>query len=284
MLPPSAIVTGAASGLGRALCLRLARDGWRLAVCDLDEQGSAETLRLVEEVGGSGRIERLDVANRGEWEALRERLKADWPHVDLLVNNAGVGGAGDVGLFSLEDWHWLLNIDLWGAIYGCHTFLDWLKASPRGGYIINVASMAGYAAPPGMAAYNVAKAGVVALSETMYGELRPQGVGVSVVCPTFFRTNIIDGSRMSGDEHRQVAEKLMGMSRMTADDVAHWAIQAMHRKQLHVIVSWRGRLIWRLKRLAPRMFTKFAASEYKKMMDHARENPEPVKGRDVLGS
>lgn len=277
MHPPSAIVTGAASGLGRALCVRLARDGWRLAICDLDETGSAATLQLVEEAGGSGRIETLDVADRRHWESLCERLQADWPHLDLLVNNAGVGGAGEVGKFSLEDWQWLLEINLWGAIYGCHTFVDWLKANPRGGYIINVASAAGFAAPPGMAAYNVAKSGVVALSETMYGELRSQGVGVSVVCPTFFRTNIITSSRVSGDEHRQVAERLMGMSRMTADDVAHWAVQAMHRKQLHVIVSWRGRLMWRLKRFLPRLFTKIVASEYKKTMDHARENPEPAK-------
>lgn len=284
MHPPSAIVTGAASGLGRALCVRLARDGWRIAICDLNETGSAETLQLVEAAGGSGRIERLDVADSGEWQSLRERLQADWPHLDLLVNNAGVGGGGEVGLFSLDDWQWLLGISLWGAIYGCHTFVDWLKASPRGGYVINVASAAGFAAPPGMAPYNVAKSGVIALSETMYGELRPQGVGVSVVCPTFFKTNIIGSSRMTGDEQRQVAEKLMGLSRMSADDVAEWTIRAMRRRRLYVVVSWRARLIWRLKRLAPRWFSKVAASEYKKMMDHARENPTPVVSEKVLGS
>jgi NADP-dependent 3-hydroxy acid dehydrogenase YdfG len=103
----TAIVTGAASGLGRALCERLARDGFLIAICDIDLTGAAETLARVEAAGGSGRIEPLDVADPLAWQSLRERLEHDWPHLDLLVNNAGVAVSGDVGRCSLDDWRWI---------------------------------------------------------------------------------------------------------------------------------------------------------------------------------
>ena len=152
-----AIVTGAASGLGRALCERLARDGYEIALCDIDTVGAAQTLLRVEAAGGSGRVERLDVADPADWEALRARLARDWPQLDLLVNNAGVAVSGDVGRCPLDDWRWIFDANLWGVIHGCHVCVDWLKCNPRGGHIINTASLASIGSFPGMAAYNVTK-------------------------------------------------------------------------------------------------------------------------------
>src|SRR5690242_4032904 len=105
--PRNAIITGAASGLGRALAVRLARDRWHIAICDINDACSEETLRLVRSAGGSGQVEHLDVTDPDAWQALRDRLEPDWEQLDLLVNNAGVAGAGEVGEFSLEDWHWI---------------------------------------------------------------------------------------------------------------------------------------------------------------------------------
>src|SRR6185312_10510780 len=112
----------------------------------------------------------------------------------LVINNAGVAVGGRVGEVALDDWRWIMGVNLWGVIHGCHVFATQLRAQGSG-HILNVASAAGLLAPPGMAPYNVTKAAVVALSETLRGELRDAGVGVTVLCPTFFRTNIAASSR-----------------------------------------------------------------------------------------
>ena len=150
----TAIVTGGASGLGRALCERLARDGYLIAICDIDLTGAAETLARVVAAGGSGRVEPLDVTDPAGWQALRERLEHDWPQLDLLVNNAGVVVSGDVGRCSLDDWRWIVDANLWGMIHGCHVCVDWLKRNPHGSHVINTSSLAAIGSFPGMAAYN----------------------------------------------------------------------------------------------------------------------------------
>jgi len=112
------LITGAASGLGRAIALRLARDSWNLALADVNDAGLEESLRLVRQAGGDGFVEHLDVRNFDEWEALRDRLQARWPQLDLLVNNAGVAGSGRVGEYSIENWHWIIDVNLWNGIHG----------------------------------------------------------------------------------------------------------------------------------------------------------------------
>lgn len=250
----NAIITGAASGLGRALAVRLAADGWRIALADVDAAGSEQTLSLVEAAGGAGQVEYLDVARLEEWESLRARLRAEWSHLDLLINNAGVAGYGDMGGFPIEDWHWLLSINLYGAIYGCHMLVDWLKENPNGSHIINTASFAAIAPAPSMSAYNVSKAGIVALSETLYTELAPHRVGVTVICPMFFRTNIHNSTRAYNDLLREAIEEGTEKSALTAENVAEAAIRAMHRKQLYVIPGRQARWYWLLRRIAPTGF------------------------------
>lgn len=265
----NAIITGAASGLGRALALRLARDGWQIAICDINDAGSQETLALVRAAGGEGHVEHLNVTSSDEWAALRERLQAKWQNLDLLVNNAGVAGAGEVGKFSLEDWHWILDINLWNGIYGCHTFVDWLKANPRGAHIINTASMAGMASAPGMAGYNVSKAGMVSLSETLYAELQPANVGVTVICPTFFATNLLKEGRFHTPDWKRLAEKAFTESKLTAEQVADSAVRAMQRKQLYVVEPASARFQWRYKRFFPQKFLNTVA----RMLNRRPQNP-----------
>ncbi len=133
-------------------------DGWRLALVDLNDAGNAETLALVRNAGGEGLTHHMDVSQPAAWEQLRDKLAADWSHLDLLVNNAGVAGSGDVGKYAIDDWQWIISINLNAGIYGCHYFIPWLKKNPRGAHIINVASLAAVASRPGMAGYNVTKA------------------------------------------------------------------------------------------------------------------------------
>lgn len=249
-----AVITGAASGLGRALAVRLGRDGWHVAVCDVDEDRARETVSLVERAGGTAQAERLDVTRPADWEALRDRLRGGWERIDLLVNNAGVSGAGEVGRFPLDDWRWILDVNLFGVINGCHYFVDWLAENPRGSHIVNTASMAAVVSAPTMGGYSASKAAVVSLSETLYAELLHRGVGVTVLCPGFVRTNLLDGGRWQRPALQASARRYFARSRMTAEDVAEATLRAIRRRRLYVVVPLRGRVVWRLKRLMPRWF------------------------------
>src|SRR6185369_6742508 len=186
----NAIVTGSAGTLGRAIAVRLARDGWRIALADLNDDGNRETAAAVAAAGGEARCERLDVTDAAAWRALVERLRAEWSQLDLLVNNAGIAGAGRVGVMSLDDWRQIVDVDLWGVIYGCHTCIGWLQENAARPHVVNIASFAGFASLHEMGAYNVAKAGVISLSETMRMDLAARHVGVTVVCPTFFPSGL----------------------------------------------------------------------------------------------
>jgi NAD(P)-dependent dehydrogenase (short-subunit alcohol dehydrogenase family) len=247
----NAIVTGAASGLGRALAVALGRERWFIALADVNTAGSEETLRLVRQAGGDGSVEELDVRHVEEWQALRDRLKARWQNLDLLANNAGVAGSGFVGEYSIDDWRWIIDVNLWNGINGCHTFVDWLKTNPRGAHILNTCSMAAIVSAPTMAAYNVTKAGMLALSETLYSELMPYNVGVTAICPAVFRTNLLESARWCREEERRLFQKGFEQAKMTAEDVAQAAIRAMKRKQLYVVVPFESRMHWYLKRVAP---------------------------------
>ena len=263
----TAIVTGAASGLGRALCERLARDGYLIAICDIDLTGAAETLNRVEAAGGSGRVEPLDVTDPLAWEALRERLEHDWPQLDLLVNNAGVVVSGDVGRCSLDDWRWIVDANLWGMIHGCHVCVDWLKRNPRGSHVINTSSLAAIGSFPGMAAYNVTKAAVVSFSETLHAELRRHRVGVTVLCPSFFPTALLDNGRFTSPAEQRIARAEFTRTKLTAEKVADAAVRAMARKQLYVILPAKARVLWWIKRLSPRLFFRIIALEVNRRLN-----------------
>lgn len=234
--------------------MRLAERGYRLALVDLNETENRETLRLVELAGGSGHIATFDVASAGEWQALHDRLLVEWPRVDLLINNAGVAGSGEVGIYPLADWQWLLDINLKSVIIGCHTFAERLKQNPRGAHVINVASFAAFACLPNMAAYNVAKAGVLALTETLRVEWHQYRVGFTVVCPSFFTSGLLTGSRLQTESQRDYTEQAMRDASFTADDVARAALRAMDRGRLYVVMPLGAKIYWWLKRFVPNFF------------------------------
>lgn len=265
----TAIITGSASGLGRALAVRLARDGWRLALADIAEASNFQTLEMVDRAGGSGQCERLDVSRFEDWLALRDRLQNQWPQLDLLVNNAGIAGSGAMGEFPIDEWRRLIDINLMGVVYGCHVFVDWLKCHPRRSHIINTASLAAVTAAPTMAAYNAAKAGVLALSETLYAELKQHRVGVTVLCPGFFATNLLASGHFVNETEKNFAQQMMEKSAFDADHVALMAVRAMSRGRLHVVVGGRARWLWRIKRWFPRLYMRLLASRYAKGLSDA---------------
>ncbi|HWU33101.1 MAG TPA: SDR family NAD(P)-dependent oxidoreductase, partial [Marmoricola sp.] len=230
-----AVVTGAGSGIGREFAIELGRRGSDVICADINEAGAAETVKLIEAAGGRALAITCDVSSRADVESL---LKAatSWlgQTPTLLINNAGIGAGGrSVGATPLDDWERTLGINLWGVIYGCHFFLPAMKMAGRGG-VINVASAAGFAAGPRMAAYNVSKAGVMSLSETLAAELSGTGVRVTVLCPTFVRTNIFGGDLIEEGAAASAA-RVASFVGMSPTKVARMTLDAHDKGRLYVV-------------------------------------------------
>lgn len=246
------VITGGGSGLGRALALEYARAGWRVAVLDRDAPGAATVAGEIEAAGGKALVLACDVTNAVAVGRASARIRRAWGGLDLLVNNAGIAGSGMVADTPAEDWRRIMEVNFFGIVTVCQAFLPAMLRAGAG-HVVNVSSAAGFVSAPGMAAYNASKAAVISLSESLRAELAPHGIGVSVVCPSFFRTNLLED--FSGSEaSRQIALRLMEKSPLTADDVARMIRRAVRRKEFMIVPhgdAWRTLL---LKRLAPEMF------------------------------
>ncbi len=251
---PRVVITGGGGGLGRAFAKHFAAKGATILVADIDPAAAESTCGLSQGIGGRAFATACDVSKPGEVEALTDKARDMLGGVDVVINNAGVAVAGPMGDIPLEDWEWIVGINLWGVIYGCHYFTPIFKRQGSG-HFINIASMAAIAQAPNMAPYNVTKAGVVSLSETLYAELKFAGVGVTVVCPSFFQTNIMNAGRTTSmNEAQGFVAKLMQRSKVQADDVAAHAVRAAERGHLYALPHREGVFAWGVKRLAPGLF------------------------------
>ncbi|MDE0855127.1 MAG: SDR family oxidoreductase [Nevskia sp.] len=266
-------ITGAGSGLGKALALRFAADGWRVAVTDVDLAAAQQTLGEVQAAGGSGFAEVCNVTSEESFAAVAARLQSEWNGVDVLVNNAGVATKGTVAESTIEQWQWVLNINLLGCVRGARAVIPLLTAQ-RGGHIVNIASFAGIANPPAMASYNAAKAAVISLSETLRHELEPHGVGVSVACPSFFKTNLIASSRQASPEHGdepspqmdRIVQRLMEKASITADSVAADIFDAVREQRFLVLVNADDKRQVLIKRVSPEFYFRMVQKATAKFM------------------
>lgn len=253
------IITGAGSGLGRALALEFAAMNWNIAIADIDRERARETEALVDRRGGAGLVIECDVTKPADLVRALEMVKKKWKGVDVLVNNAGVAAAGYFEKIPLDRWDWIIDINLKSIIHGCRAFIPQFKKQGSG-YIVNVASNAGITCLPEMGSYNVTKAAVISASETLRTELSPGNIGVSVACPTFFRTNLMDRFTSSDERQRHMAEKFFEKSRMTAEKIARHIIRSIEQNRLYVITQKDGKFTWWAKRHFPESY--FAVSSY----------------------
>jgi NAD(P)-dependent dehydrogenase (short-subunit alcohol dehydrogenase family) len=246
------VITGAGSGLGRAIALEFAKLNWKICVSDIDTQRAGETAELVSQSGGHPIILKCDVTRHEELEDMADALTKQWGGVDIVINNAGVAAAGFMEKITIDTWQWILDLNLKSVIYGCRTFIPLLEKQGRG-YVVNVASCAGIASLPEMSCYNVTKAGVISLSETLRCELFPKNIGVTVVAPTFFKTNLMEQFTSPDQRQRKMADAFFNKSNTTSEDVARQTIRAIKKNKLYVIPQWDGKLLWICKRLAPQL-------------------------------
>jgi short-subunit dehydrogenase len=256
-----AIVTGAASGLGLAFARQLAADGWTLGLMDRNV-GELKTIRnALARADQSIYAYHVDVADPDGFTGAVDRFAQAEHGIDLMVNNAGVAAGGEFLAMPLEDWRWIVDINLLGVVHGCRAALPYMRAAKLG-CIINIASAAAFACGAYMSAYSVTKAGVVALSESLSQEFASAGVRVTVAMPGFFPTNLLDGSR-GAPQVAATARRLMDSSNVTAEDVAAVILDAAARRRMYVVVPKEYRKLWRWKRWLPehflRTFPKLAA-------------------------
>lgn len=238
------LITGGASGLGRALAVRLAARGDRVLVTDLAPDATVPPDAL---------YQRLDITSGDDWAAALERVEHDLGGLDLLVNNAGIAAGGRID--RLDDAHWrrVLDVNVLGTVNGCRTFAPLFKAQGQG-HIVNVASVAGLVHATGMSSYTASKAAVVGLSESLRHELSAWGVDVSVVCPSFFRTDL--AASLGGDDPlmEKIATRLISRSPLDATDMAERVLRGVDARRFLVLPDRPARRLFWTKRLARRLY------------------------------
>lgn len=240
-----AVVTGGASGIGRALVQALAREGARVVVADLDEAGAEAVAGDIRARGGEAVAVPVDVSDRDQVLALADRAYAALGAVHVLCNNAGVAHWGPLQAATHRDWQWVLGVNLWGVIHGLEAFLPRMIARGEPGHVVNTASMAGLIATPGLGVYNASKYAVVGLSETLARDLRPHHIGVTVLCPMGVATRIRDSARVRPEHLRDTdavpVEPVTLLGRTLAPEaVAEQVLAAIRENRLYVITHEEG--------------------------------------------
>lgn len=253
-----AVVTGAGSGIGRAFSLELARRGGRIVCADLDAATAEQTAAAIRARGGDALAVACDVSRLEQVEALADAAEAFFGAApDLVINNAGVGAGGKrIGEIPMEDWHWVMGVNMWGVVHGCHVFAPRIQAQGRGG-IINVCSTASFAAAPSMGPYNVSKAAVLALSETLAAECAGSGVTVTALCPTVVKTNIFQNGRID-QSVAPLMNRWVALTGVSAEGVVKSTLKALDKGRLYVLPQIDARMIWRAKRYLPAAYARGA--------------------------
>jgi len=254
----TAFITGAGSGLGLAFAKLLAENNWTLHLSDINItslENNSSSFQKAKEVYNYA----LDVSNKEQYAQVQQQVLANLESLDLLINNAGIGDGLLFKDYPIEKWEKMIEVNLMGTYYGCHFFTPQLLKQQKG-LILNVGSSAGFMNAPGMSAYSVSKAAVYSLSETLYHELKLKNIHVSVLTPTFFKTNIMENA--SSKVFKGFAEKQMKYSKTNADEVARITLEQASKGKFQIIHPTDARQKFFYKKWLPKLVEK----QYFKMM------------------
>jgi len=270
----TAVVTGAAGGIGRAVAHVLARGGARLAVCDIDGPAVQRVQKELQALDCDAMGFSADIADPEQTRRFANAVAERNGGADILVNCAGVYVSGSALDLSLEDWHWVMSVNLFGVIHACHFFVPPMVA--RGyGHVCNVVSMYGYWPSPGVAGYLASKFGLFGYSRALREDLRGSGVGVSTVCPGIIKTGLVGTMRIRGagkDEERVRSElqQFYAKRNYGPDRVAKAIVKGIVRNKPLVLVSPEAKLMYALERYCPRLSRRIARSTARKMFKQQR--------------
>lgn len=261
-----AVITGAASGIGRGLALRLADEGARLALSDVQADGLAETARMARERGAQEvHTELLDVANKEAFFTYADKVAKHFGAVHLVINNAGVALGATVRDMEMKDIEWLMGINFWGVVYGTKAFLPHLERSGEG-HIVNVSSVFGIIGVPTQSAYNASKFAVRGFTEALRQELEIEGSKVSCTCvhPGGIKTNIARNARMSpkgalGRDKQSSADQFDKVAQTTPDEAARVILDGVKRNKRRVLIGKDAYVIDSVQRSFPTLYQKALA-------------------------
>ncbi len=264
------VVTGAASGIGRATALALAERGADLAICDVDEEGLKATAEKAEALGRRVLALQVDVASEHDMRMFADRTYLQLERADVLVNNAGIGVGGPFVDVPLEEWETIVGINLMGVVHGCSFFAPRMIAAGRPAHIINIASMAGYTPAPGVTAYGATKYAVVGFSESLQAELAPHKIGVTAICPGIINTAITRSGRMYGPmatpENRERGIRAFERRNYSPERVARGILRAIQHNRVVAPVSPEAWIGYWLKRFFPGLVRGLGRWSYRRQL------------------
>lgn len=244
-----AVITGAASGIGRETSLLLARKGCHLALVDIQAEALEETAKEARDLGARVSTHLVDVADKEQMQALPDAVVAEHGGVHIVINNAGVSVSGSIEEQSLEDFEWITGINYWGVVYGCKFFIPYLKREEEG-HIVNLSSVFGIIGLPTQGSYNMTKFAVRGLTEALHGELSVTNIGVSSIHPGGIKTNIVRHSRVTQESEREALADRFESFGTAPSKVAQKIVRGIEKNQFRVrvcpetyIVDWMKRLL-----------------------------------------
>lgn len=250
------LITGGATGLGQAIALKWV-DKWAnkegtfdICIADINQERGDETVNALIAKGANAFYVHCDITSDSDVQTLAQTIDSRWGGVDYVFNNAGVATGGSLLDESVEQWQWVFDINVLGMVRVSRALLP-LMRNQGGGYFINIASQAGLTPIPYMGSYNAVKAAVVSFSETMKLELAPDNIDVSVVCPSFFKTNLDESMRSTNPASHKMINKFFAKADMTKEDVAEAIYQQVSKKQFLILTHKLGKRAFLLKKLLP---------------------------------
>ncbi|HXH18383.1 MAG TPA: SDR family NAD(P)-dependent oxidoreductase [Chitinophagales bacterium] len=247
-----AFITGGGGSLGKAFAMLLSKDGWTIGITDISDKALESAKQAIESSGGKCLTYQFDVSDKSAYKKAFDDFVSRYGGLDLLINNAGIGDGGLFGHYELEKWDWITGINQMAVIYGSHYAAQVMKKQ-RSGHILTISSVAGVACMPNMAMYNVTKAASLALSESIYAELKPFNVSVSVALPEFFKSGIMQYAR--GDENAvNIGTKKIEKAPISPEEVAEYILKQCGKGKFYILHPFKAKLAFFVRNVFPNYF------------------------------
>ncbi|XQW84972.1 SDR family oxidoreductase [Thalassotalea piscium] len=247
------LITGGATGLGKSIALVWAKNkqsSVKICIADINQERGEQTVAELNALGTEAFYVHCDITKQTDIDDLHLAIQRQWQGIDVVINNAGVASGGSLSGESIEQWQWILDINLLGMVRISQRFYPDFKAQGHG-YFINIASQAGLTPIPFMSSYNAVKAAVVSFSETMKLELSFDNIDVSVVCPSFFKTNLDESLRTSEPAMRKMMDRAFDKSEISAEQVAETIYHQAQKRRFLILTHKLGKQAFLMKKIMP---------------------------------